>query len=125
MRSATTVLVFGIVVVAATFNGTSYARNATLHDNLDIYWTVDTGLGIFRVAVHVTSASGWVGFGFSEMGGMEGSDIVYFESTVRAFSQHIFEAAHIETYSCCIVFCQAEYILLRAMPPHFRNSAEK
>lgn len=66
------------------FNGSSYKQNATLHDDLDMYWTVDTETDTFRVALRVKTSSGWAGIGFSEMGGMEGSDIVYYETAVGA-----------------------------------------
>ncbi|CAM9950572.1 unnamed protein product, partial [Ectocarpus sp. 4 AP-2014] len=33
-----------------------------------------------RVAVHAKAATGWAGVGISEMGGMEGADIVFYET---------------------------------------------
>lgn len=64
------------------FDASSYTRNNTIHEDTVIYWTVDTESETVRVAVHAKAASGWAGFGFSEMGGMEGSDIVYYEAAV-------------------------------------------
>ncbi|CBJ30301.1 conserved unknown protein [Ectocarpus siliculosus] len=73
--------VFGLQAVAATddFNGSSYARNVSLDTNVDIFWTIDLEAETIRVAVHAKAASGWAGVGISEMGGMEGADIVYYE----------------------------------------------
>ena len=64
------------------FDASSYARNASLGTDLDLFWTIDTDLQTIRVAVHAKAASGWAGFGVSEMGGMEGADIVYYEAAV-------------------------------------------
>ncbi|CAN0565530.1 unnamed protein product, partial [Laminaria digitata] len=61
------------------FDRSSYARNVSLDANMDMFWTIDTDLEVIRVAVHAKAASGWAGFGVSEMGGMEGADIVYYE----------------------------------------------
>ena len=65
------------------FDASSYARNASLGTDLDLFWTIDTDLQTIRVAVHAKAASGWAGFGVSEMRGMEGADIVYYEAAVR------------------------------------------
>ena len=65
------------------FKASVYARNASLSSNLDLFWTIDSDLGTIRVAVHAKAASGWAGLGMSEMGGMEGADIVYYEAGVR------------------------------------------
>ncbi|CAN0492711.1 unnamed protein product, partial [Laminaria digitata] len=46
---------------------------------MDVFWTIDSDLEVIRVAVHAKAASGWAGFGVSEMGGMEGADIVFYE----------------------------------------------
>ena len=67
---------------AVEFDGSSYARNASLEANVNIFWTIDTDLEEIRVAVHAKAASGWAGFGVSEMGGMEGADIVFYEASV-------------------------------------------
>ncbi|CAM9538151.1 unnamed protein product, partial [Choristocarpus tenellus] len=61
------------------FDGSTYLRSTTLHENMSIYWTIDIDLGTIQLAVHAKGVSGWVGFGVSELGGMEGSDIVYYE----------------------------------------------
>lgn len=71
---------------AADFNGLSYSRNASLGDSVDIFWTIETKLNTIRVAVHAKDASGWAGFGVSEMGGMDGADIVFFEAAVSSTS---------------------------------------
>lgn len=68
--------------VADIFDGSSYARNVSLSASVDIFWTIDTELETLRVAVHAKTASGWAGFGVSEMGGMEGADIVFYEAAV-------------------------------------------
>ena len=65
------------------FDSSMYARNASLSSNLDLFWTIDYELATIRVAVHAKAASGWAGLGMSEMGGMEGADIVYYEAEVR------------------------------------------
>lgn len=67
---------------AVDFDGSFYARNISLHANLDIFWTIDAANKTIRVAVHAKAASGWAGVGMSEMGGMEGADILYFETGV-------------------------------------------
>lgn len=76
-------------VVAHPLNG-SFARNASLHANLDIFWTIDAELETIHIAVHAKAASGWAGVGISEMGGMEGADIVYYEAEVSNTQKHIF-----------------------------------
>ncbi|CBJ31144.1 expressed unknown protein [Ectocarpus siliculosus] len=73
---------FILKVVAAVddFDGSSYARNVSLDTNVDIFWTVDLEAEAIRVAVHAKAATGWAGVGISEMGGMEGADIVFYET---------------------------------------------
>ncbi|CAN0178671.1 unnamed protein product, partial [Ectocarpus fasciculatus] len=75
---------FILQAVAAVdgFDGSSYARNVSLDTNVDIFWTIDLDAETIRVAVHAKAASGWAGVGISEMGGMEGADIVYYETAV-------------------------------------------
>ncbi|CAM9357906.1 unnamed protein product, partial [Ascophyllum nodosum] len=68
------------------FDASSYARNASLGTDLDLFWTIDTDLQTIRVAVHAKAASGWAGFGVSEMGGMEGADIVYYEAAAGSIT---------------------------------------
>lgn len=73
----------GLAVSAAQeFDGSSYARNMSLDANVDVFWTIDDEAETIRMAVHAKSASGWVGVGLSEMGGMEGADILYYETSV-------------------------------------------
>lgn len=74
----------GPVATADDFNGSSYDRNVSLDTNLDVYWTIDAELETIQVAVHAKAASGWAGIGTSEMGGMEGADIVFYETGVSA-----------------------------------------
>ena len=69
-------------VTAQQFDASSYARNVSLGDDVDIFWTIDTSTETIRVAVHAKAASGWAGVGISEMGGMEGADIVFYETAV-------------------------------------------
>ncbi|CBJ33319.1 conserved unknown protein [Ectocarpus siliculosus] len=73
---------FVLQAVAAVddFDGSSYARNVSLDTNVDIFWTVDLEAETIRVAVHAKAATGWAGVGISEMGGMEGADIVFYET---------------------------------------------
>ena len=78
----TSVLAILATAGAVDFDGSSYARNVSLDANMDIFWTIDTDLEAIRVAVHAKAASGWAGFGVSEMGGMEGADIVFYEALV-------------------------------------------
>ena len=77
----------------ADFDGSSYARNVSLDVNLDIFWTIDSATEIIRFAVHAKAASGWVGIGISEMGGMEGADITYYETSasIHAHDHHFFQ----------------------------------
>ena len=67
---------------AHKFDPSLYERNASLGTDFDLFWTI-TDLETIRVAVHAKAASGWAGLGVSEMGGMEGADIVYYEVSVR------------------------------------------
>ena len=78
----TSAVVILATAAAVDFDGSSYARNASLDANMDVFWTIDTDLENIRVAVHAKAATGWAGFGVSEMGGMEGADIVFFEVSV-------------------------------------------
>ncbi|CAN0057481.1 unnamed protein product [Scytosiphon promiscuus] len=77
--SIVSIMYGGTTTVAGDFDG-YYARNVSLDANLDVFWTIDTESETIRVAVHAKSASGWVGVGISEMGGMEGADILYYET---------------------------------------------
>jgi dopamine beta-monooxygenase len=45
-----------------------------------LHWRVDTAESKLRIAV-AAEATGWVGLGISEMGGMKGSDIVVFQAS--------------------------------------------
>ncbi|CAM9180093.1 unnamed protein product [Ectocarpus sp. 4 AP-2014] len=72
--------VFQAVAAADGFDGSSYARNVSLDTNVDIFCTVDLEAETVRVAVHAKAATGWAGVGISEMGGMEGADIVFYET---------------------------------------------
>lgn len=72
-----------LLTFAIEFDGSSHARSASLDGDLDIYWTIDDEAETIRIAVHAKAATGWVGFGISEMGGMEGADIVFYEAEVR------------------------------------------
>ncbi|CAM9386585.1 unnamed protein product [Ectocarpus sp. 12 AP-2014] len=69
-----------VVAAQQDFDASSYARNVSLDPNVDVFWTVDANLGTIKVAVHAKAATGWAGLGVSEMGGMEGADIVYYET---------------------------------------------
>eukprot|EP00752_Nemacystus_decipiens_P002628 g2460.t1 len=69
--------------VAVDFDGSSYARNVTLSENVDIFWTIDTTAETIQVAVHAKAATGWASVGISEMGGMEGADIVFYETATE------------------------------------------
>lgn len=90
---AATTSSIGQAVATTTFNGSSYARNVSLAPDVDIFWTIDTELETIRVAVHTKTSSGWAGVGVSEMGGMEGADIVFYEAAVRN-----------EAYKKCVEF---------------------
>ena len=83
-QAAAVIFALGIVgqSVAVDFDGSSYARNVSLNANVDIFWTIDTAGETIRVAVHAKAATGWAGVGISEMGGMEGADIVFYETAV-------------------------------------------
>ena len=80
-----------LLASAVDFDGSSYARNTSLNADLDVYWTIDEEAETIRVAVHAKAAAGWAGVGVSEMGGMEGADIVFYEAAVR----HCFIASHL------------------------------
>ncbi|CAM9395306.1 unnamed protein product [Sphacelaria rigidula] len=88
----------------------SYSRNMTLDDNFDFYWTIDTELATIRVAVHAKAATGWAGFGFSEMGGMEGADIIYYE----ALSGNLTDAHALEIGTPIADECSQDWTLLSA-----------
>ncbi|CBJ30302.1 conserved unknown protein [Ectocarpus siliculosus] len=76
----TSVLSLQAVAAADDFDGSSYARNVSLDTTVDIFWTIDLEADTIRLAVHAKAATGWAGVGISEMGGMEGADIVYYET---------------------------------------------
>ena len=80
---------------ADTFDVSTYTRNASLGTDLDLFWTIDTNLETICVAVHAKTASGWAGLGVSEMGGMDGADIVYHEAAARKRSREYSEACPI------------------------------
>jgi hypothetical protein len=52
-----------------------------------VLWTVDEDAGLLRLAV-AAEASGWVGFGISDTGGMRGADIVVFEAQSREINDY-------------------------------------
>lgn len=83
-----------LLASAVDFVGSSYARNVSLDADLDIFWTIDYKAETIRVALHAKDASGWVGVGISEMGGMEGADIVFYEAAVRATSSSCTDATN-------------------------------
>lgn len=77
-----------LLASAIDFDGSSYARNVSLDADLDVFWTIDDEADTIRVAVHAKAATGWAGVGFSEMGGMEGADIVFYETAVCGWRLH-------------------------------------
>lgn len=93
-RLSSTVVTSALVILATAaavnFNGSSYSRNASLDENMDVFWNIDTNLDMIRVAVHAKAATGWAGFGVSEMGGMEGADIVFYEVSVSQVQYFLF-----------------------------------
>eukprot|EP00903_Cladosiphon_okamuranus_P022591 g20786.t1 len=99
-----------LLVSAIDFDGSSYARNVSLGTDLDIFWTIDAETESVRLAVHATAATGWVGVGFSEMGGMEGADIVFYE----AASGDITDAYSIVTGAPVTDECTQDWTLLAA-----------
>lgn len=85
-RAFLTAVIIGqrlLATAAINFNSSSYARNVSLDAGVDIFWTINGEAGTIRVAVHAKDATGWASVGISEMGGMEGSDIVFYEAAVR------------------------------------------
>ena len=86
LTGVSSTLVILATAAAVNFDGSSYARNASLNANMDVFWNIDTELETVRVAVHAKAATGWAGFGVSEMGGMEGADIVFYEVSVSQSS---------------------------------------
>ena len=86
--AAAAVIILATAAAGVDFDGSSYARNVSLDASMDVFWTIDTDLEMIRVAVHAKAATGWAGFGVSEMGGMEGADIVFYEVSVRVRSIH-------------------------------------
>ena len=52
--------------------------NADECNGLLFHWTIDKSKSKIHIAVAV-KAEGWAGIGFSEVGGMKGADIVYYE----------------------------------------------
>ena len=55
----------------------NYAHHAVLdtQEKMRLYWTVNWDAKMVSFAVEAET-TGWVGFGFSENGGMKGSDVV-------------------------------------------------
>ncbi|CAM9945366.1 unnamed protein product [Scytosiphon promiscuus] len=95
---------------AQDFDGSSYYRNVSMDANLDMFWTIDSEAATIRVAVHAKSTSGWVGIGMSEMGGMEGADILYFESSTG----NITDAYSIVAGTPIVDECTQDWTLLSA-----------
>ena len=54
-------------------------------DGVAVHWTIDDDASSIRLAVAV-QATGWVGFGLAEAGGMRGSDIVLFEAATNSIT---------------------------------------
>ncbi len=67
--------------------GAAYARNVSLDPNVDLFWAVDTEAETIRLALQAKAATGWAGVGISEMGGMEGADILFYEVAVSQVVQ--------------------------------------
>ena len=115
---AATAAVFALAIVgksaaAVDFDGSSYARNVSLSANVDIFWTIDTAGETIRVAVHAKAATGWASVGISEMGGMEGADMVFYETAVSYWHTGYFigpaarsTAVAIERYAFRRLECQ-------------------
>ncbi|CAM9945358.1 unnamed protein product [Scytosiphon promiscuus] len=98
------------VSAADSFDGSSYARNVSIDDNVDMYWTVYRETETIRIAVHAKSESSWVGVGMSEMGGMEGADIWYFESSTG----NITDAHSLVAGTPVVDECSQDWTLLSA-----------
>jgi DOMON domain len=74
------------------YQGAYYlASEADIADGAAIHWSIDDDRGIFELAVAVR-ATGWLGFGISDNGGMKGSDVLLFE----AINRHNVTDAHIK-----------------------------
>jgi DOMON domain len=70
-------------------------------DGAAIHWNIDEELGILELAVAVR-ATGWLGFGISENGGMLGSDMLIFETLDPTIVKdaHVKDYRYPETDSC-------------------------
>ena len=95
-----------LLASAIEFDGSSYARTASLDADLDIFWTIDDEAETIRVAVHAKAATGWVGFGISEMGGMEGADIVFYEAEVSTCNNALCE--QLPFVACIACACKSK-----------------
>eukprot|EP00904_Undaria_pinnatifida_P011279 jgi/Undpi1/7281/HiC_scaffold_22.g09754.m1 len=84
------------------FDGSSYARNVSLDNKVNIFWTIDTEAATIRLALHAEDASAsWAGVGVSEMGGMEGADLVVYETaTGEVTDAHALAAGRPVTDEC-------------------------
>lgn len=45
-------------VTTDEFNSSVYARNTSLSYNLDLFWTINSDLGMIRIAVNAIAATG-------------------------------------------------------------------
>ncbi|XP_023242134.1 DBH-like monooxygenase protein 2 homolog [Centruroides sculpturatus] len=62
-----------LVLCIFTVSAQNFDRHSKLDDNYEIWWSTDEESITFQVEV---ATRGWVGFGISPNGGMEGSDVV-------------------------------------------------
>ena len=63
----------------ANFDHSAFLPGTTEGDGVAVHWTIDDATSKIRLAV-AAPATGWVGFGLAEAGGMRGADMVLFEA---------------------------------------------
>ena len=78
LRSSTSSSTYDTWLLGKSFfyNEYIYMENTARSGGVHVHWKIDTDSNL-HVAV-ATNATGWVGFGIAEAGGMPGSDIVVF-----------------------------------------------
>lgn len=69
----------------ANFEHSAFLSGTTEGDGVAVHWTIDDSTRTIRLAV-AAPATGWVGFGLAEAGGMKGADIVLFEAATNTLT---------------------------------------
>lgn len=67
----------------SNFDHSAFLAGDVEGEGVAVHWTIDDDASTIRLAI-AARATGWVGFGLAEAGGMKGSDIVLFEAATNS-----------------------------------------